>query len=174
MNLTVSSHAIKRAVERFNVSQTKAAEWIRNQLSRAMFISTTIDKYGKPGRLYARGQIGIILHESSDLVVTVMQYTKPTPDVRDKVCIYLTKELRKLERKESSLSRKTRITIAEMTVERSRIVLKRERARSVATINACQALINGIDLHITQLNAELRALRLEKKNVAKSLAVYSA
>ncbi|MCR8997907.1 hypothetical protein [Brevibacillus laterosporus] len=66
-----------------------------------------------------------------------------------------------------------RITIAEMTVERSRIVLKRERARSVATINACQALINGIDLYIAQLNAELRALRLEKKNVAKSLAVYS-
>ncbi|WPS88800.1 hypothetical protein SMD22_07565 [Brevibacillus halotolerans] len=72
------------------------------------------------------------------------------------------------------MSRKTRITIAEMTVERSRIVLKRERARSAATINACQALINGIDLYIAQLNEELRALRLEKKNVAKSLAVYSA
>ncbi|WP_158642189.1 hypothetical protein [Brevibacillus laterosporus] len=72
------------------------------------------------------------------------------------------------------MSRKTRITIAEMMVERSRIVLKRERARSTATINACQVLINGIDLYIAQLNAELRALRLEKKNVAKSLAVYSA
>jgi hypothetical protein len=169
--ITVTQHAIDEAVKDFRVPRQTAEEWIRSNLRKARFITNTISEEGKPSRLFGYQRIAFVLAPEENVVITVYP-ANPKAFLREKVNALVTRELRKIERRERVLERKIALTKAELEIEKAQLQLRLLRARSTATKLACQARINAINEYFTQLDADLLAVKHEKRAVAKTVVAY--
>jgi hypothetical protein len=169
--ITVTRHAIDEAVKDFRVPHRTAEEWIRSNFRKSRFIANIISGEGKPTRLFGYNGIAFAVDPHEDRVITVYPAT-PQTSVRDRVREMVTRELRKIERRERVLERKIALTKAELEIEKAQLQLRLLRARSEATKLACQARINAINEYFTQLDADLLAVKHEKRAVAKTVVAY--
>ncbi|NGQ95455.1 hypothetical protein G3578_09845 [Brevibacillus sp. SYP-B805] len=169
--ITVTQHAIDEAVRDFRVPRQTAEEWVRLNFRKARFIANIISGEGKPTRLFGYNGIAFAVDPHEDCVITVYPAT-PKASVRDKIHEMVTRDLRKIERKESILERRIALTKADLDIEKAALQLRLLRARSLATKLACQARINAINEYFTQLDADLLAVKNEKRAVAKTVVAY--
>jgi len=170
--IAVTQHAIDEAVRDFRVPRQTAEEWIRSNFRKATFIANIISAEGKPTRMFACNRIIFAVAPDEDRVITVYPANQQRPYIREKVSALVTRELRKIERRERIMERRITLTKAELEVEKAALQLRMLRARSEATRLACQARINAINEYYTQLDGDLRAIRDEKRAVAKTVAAY--
>lgn len=170
--ITVTQHAIDEAVKDFRVPRQTAEEWIRSNLRKARFIADIISAEGRPTRLFGYNRIVFALAPVENCVITVYPADQRRPTIREKVETLVTRELRAIERRERVMERRIALTKAELDVERAQLNLRILRARSPATKLACQARINAINEYYAQLDADLLAVKHEKRAVAKTVAAY--
>lgn len=170
--ITVTAHAVEEAVKDFRVPRKTAEEWVRSNFRKSRFIANIISGEGKPTRLFVHDRVIFALAPDEDRVITVYPADQRRPTIRAKVEAMVIRELNAIERKERILERKITLTKAELDVEKAQIKLRMLRARSEATRLACQARINAIDEYYTQLDADLLAVKHEKRAIAKTVAAY--
>jgi hypothetical protein len=169
--VTVTRHAVEEAVKDFRVPHRTAEEWVRSNFRRSRFIANIISGEGKPTRLFGYNGIAFAVDPHENRVITVYPAT-PIVSVRERVREMVAKELRKIERRERVLERKIALAKAELEIEKAQLRLRMLRARSKATKLACQARINAIDEYFTQLDADLLAVKNEKRAIAKTVIAY--
>lgn len=172
MKFTVTHHAIDAAINRFRVDKRIAEEWIRSGFRQARFVADIISEEGNPCRLFAGKHVTFILDARDDRIVTVYPGDAIAPHIRDKVESLITRELRKIERKESATIRRNTIARLELNVERAACILRAEKTRSQSVKLAMKARIAAIDEYLTQLNEDIEKIRHEKRKIAKAVAAY--
>jgi hypothetical protein len=169
--VVVTNHAIERANERFKIAKAQAANWVRQHLNNAKFVSVTTTGEGKEARLFANNGIAFVLDMNEDKVITIYEPYKNAA-ILEKVRLTALRELRKVERYEVKLERMNTLTTAELEVEKAMCKLDLLRARSTAKKNALQARINALQMRIDELNDEIINAKREKSYVAKAVAAY--
>lgn len=172
MKISVSAHAIDEAVKDFRVNRKVAEDWIRSNFRKARHIADVIAEDGNPGRLFAGQHITFILDAQVDRVVTVYPSDSVVSTIRTKVESLVTRELRKIERKESATVKRNQLSRLELNVERAACLLRAEKTRSQSVKLAMQARIAAIDEYLTQLNEDIEKIRHEKRKIAKAVAAY--
>lgn len=172
MKISVSAHAIDEAVKDFRVNRKVAEDWIRSNLRKARFIANIVSEEGRPSRLFAKNHITFILAEDSDTVITIYPSDYTAATIRTKVESLVTRELRKVERRESATIKRNQLTRLELNVERAACLLRAEKSRSQSVKLAMQARIAAIDEYLTQLNEDIEKIRHEKRKIAKAVAAY--
>jgi hypothetical protein len=168
----VSPHAVERAMQRFHVKQENAAKWIRKQYEKATYVADVINAKGEEGRLFASGNVALILHPKKDCVLTVMHLQHPPQKMKLRVLDFLREELRALELREIETERQVSEIREGVADFRTNIERRMKRTRSIATKLACQAVLNGVAEYLTQIEDDVRTVKLEKKAVAKALVAY--
>ncbi|WP_338461636.1 hypothetical protein V5G20_17995 [Brevibacillus borstelensis] len=172
--LCVTDHAAEEAVKDFGIEPSRAASWVAETARKAMFISGRVMGFDrKHSDMYGYNRICFIVRANEKAVTIVTVYpARPGATLRDRVENLLARELRKVESAETKLRRRNERIKAEFNVEIAILKLKMLRARSEATRLACQARINAINEYFTQLDADLLAVKHEKRAVAKTVAAY--
>lgn len=172
--LCVTSHAAEEAVKDFGIMPSLAANWVAETARKAKFISRGVmgaDR--KTCDLYGINRACFIVREKDNTVTIVTVHpARPRAILRDRVEAFVLRELRAIERRERILERRIALTKAELDVEKAELNLRMLRARSESTRLACQARINAINEYYTQLDADLLAVKHEKRAVAKTVAAY--
>lgn len=172
MKIAVTHHAIDKAVSAFRVDKRIAEEWIRSNFRQARFIANIISEEGNPCRLFSGKHVTFILDAQEDRIVTIYPSDTIAPHIRDKVESLISRELRKIERKESATIRRNTISRLELSVERAVCLLRAEKTRSQAVKMAMQARVKAIDEYFAQLDADIENVRHEKRKIAKAVAAY--
>lgn len=147
---SVSSHAKKRASQRFGINPKVADNWINQKMENAVFIADTVDDKGKPARLYASNGVNIIAHISNDIILTVMQ-PRNLSEVSRKLSKFARVELAKQERNQTSELRKIERLKSEIEQEIGVTRAKLLRARSIPTKIACRARIEALEMRYNEL-----------------------
>ncbi|MEV2661822.1 hypothetical protein ABNC42_14815 [Paenibacillus larvae] len=172
MKIEVTHHAVEKAVTSLRINRKIADEWVRSNVRKARYIADIIAEDGTPSRLFAGGKVTFVLDQNRDRVITLYPDTNPASSVRSKVETIVTKELRKVERKERKNQRESKIAKLELAVERATCLLRAEKTRSQSVKLAMAARVAAIDQYIEQLDQDLAEVQAEKRRVAKAAAAY--
>ena len=174
--ISVTKHAINRAIQHFRIDRRVAEEWVRSQFRKATFISEIISDDGKPTKLYAFNRIAFAVVDAdagaANLIVTVYPQNHAVNDIAERVRKLTERELRKAERKERSVSRQVSVEKAKLTVERARCEYNMIITPSRAVIEANKKRIAEIDEKMANLDRMLNEAQREKSAVAKSMVAY--
>ncbi|WP_025846576.1 hypothetical protein [Brevibacillus agri] len=170
----VSQHAAEEYVKDFGGTVEQARSRIGVNIRKATYITEVTGADGKSGTLYAYNGACYIVRYDDDvpIIVTVYKTEPAVTAIRNKVYELVTKELRKIERKERDTERRVAIKKAELAVEVAQINLRKVRSRSASVRAACQARINALNAAIAELDAELRGVVGDKRAIAKTVAAY--
>jgi len=174
VRVRITQHAAEEYVNDFGGTVEQARGRIGTYIRRASFVSDIIGIDGKPGKLFAYDSTCFIVRMDGETpwVVTVYKTEPVVPVIRDKVCDLVTKELRRIERKERETERRVAIEKAEISVEVAQVNLRMVKSRSESVKAACQAKINALNAEIAKLDADLSAVVGEKRAIAKTVAAY--
>lgn len=172
MKITVSKHAIDRAVQHFRVDRRVAEDWVRSQFRKATYISDIISDDGKPTRLFAFNRIAFAVADAADFIMTIYPQHHAVTEISQKVRKVIERELRNAERKERSVARRVSVAKAKLAVERAECEYRMTVTPSQAVIAANTARIAQIDEEIAELDRELDEAKRAKSSVAKSLVAY--
>lgn len=171
-SISVSQHAIDRAIQNFRVDRRVAEEWVRSQFRKATFVSEVISDEGKPTRLYAFNRIAFAVADTADVIMTIYSRNYALPELSDKVQRLIERELRRAERMEQSVARRVSVEKAKLAIERAKCEYNMTITPSRSVIAANTARITEIDEELTKLDAELMDAKKAKSSVAKSLVAY--
>ncbi|MFK4473744.1 hypothetical protein ABH897_003475 [Paenibacillus sp. RC73] len=172
MKISVSQHAIDKAISAFRVDKRIAEEWIRSGLRQARFVASVVSEEGKPSRLFAKNHVTFIVAPDQDAVITLYPSDQVAAPIRSKVEALVMRELRRIERKEVATMKRNTIAKLELAVERASCLLRAEKSRSQSVKLAMQARVSAIDEYFTQIDADIENIRHEKRKVAKAVAAY--
>jgi hypothetical protein len=117
MKVSVSKHAIDRAVDRFRLNPIVAAQWVKDNVERASFIANIIGSDGRPCRLFAFQRAAFILADTTDYVLTVYSQHNVESSLKLKVHAIISRELAKAERQERTATHKANVARAKLEVE---------------------------------------------------------
>jgi gamma-glutamylcyclotransferase (GGCT)/AIG2-like uncharacterized protein YtfP len=171
-SIKMSTHANSRANQRFNLSKTEALECFRDTLKKARYLGVVSDKYGSEGKLYTINKIAIITTLDLAEIKTVYRREDVTikyEPIRKKMCEFHDKELRKLNRRESSMVKKLELLKLETQVEIAQLNLRLHKTRSQAVKNVCKARANAINERIHEIESEINQIRKDRNTITKSI-----
>jgi len=168
--IKLSSHAYKRANERFNMDENRAPGYFRDVLRKAKRIGLHKDKYGNDSVVYAYGRIAVYVEPDLSEIKTVLkQHSIVYEPIKSTVAELHAKELRKIERTERARIRKLEQEELKANVEIASAKLRMHKTRSESVRMACQAHINGIEQYIEQLKSEITEIQASKRQLCKSM-----
>ena len=173
MKIGVAQHAVDKAVAAFRVDKRVADDWIRSNFRKARYVADIVSEDGKPTRLFAKGAVTFAVAPNEDFVITIYENVTPDSIIREKVEALLTRELRKIERKEAAEIRRSTLARLELNVERATCILRAEKSRSKSVKLSMQARIAAIDEYYAQIDADIEKIRAEKRRIAKAVAAYT-
>lgn len=172
MKITVSQHAVDRAIQHFRVDRRVAEEWVRSNAKKAEFIANIMAEDGKPCRLFAFQRITFIFAEVTDFIITLYPQDFVVTEIHAKIRRAVERELAKAERQEKT-------AVQRYNVERARIKLEQAQCRyrmavtpSAKVIAANERKIAELADKLAQLDRELTEVKRAKTRVAKSVARY--
>src|SRR5699024_6065080 len=150
-----TKHAIERAELRFGIAPEVAAEWFNDLMRKAKYVAAN----GKNGLVYQVDDIRLVVDGMTSAIITVhdslsADFLKPV----------LERELRKLKREYTRLTRRLELEYAEALQEIADMAVNRARARNPKTrtliegrIAEKQAYADGIVGRIERLQDEWQA-----------------
>jgi hypothetical protein len=170
----VSQHAIDRAVERFSIAPDKAEQWIRDNVKKARYVSTTVsaEDGGRESRLFVWQRVAYVMDMHIDRVITIYSQHHAPSTLSQRVQALLNRELTKAERKEAAAVRKADIERKELAVERARAEYRMTVTPSAAVIKLNTKRIKAIDARLAEIDAEIMAVKKEKSAIARGLIAY--
>ncbi|MGG3890190.1 hypothetical protein [Metabacillus fastidiosus] len=169
-SIVMSDHAYLRSSERFNMDKVKALPYFRSVLSKARKIGITVDKDGKENILYASGRIAV--HVSLDLkvIVSVNKHESVTYEPMKRIFIEIhAKELRKLNKRKNTCSRRLEETILESNIKIAELKLRIHKTKSPSVKISCAANIKAIEIYIDELKEEIRNIQDNIRQLSRSM-----
>lgn len=171
--LEITKHAIDEAVSKFGKQRKLAEGWIRSNFAKAKYLGDILSDDGKgTRRLYAYNRIAFVLDPEVDRLVTVYPRKSAAPQLSHRINDIIAKEIRKAERKERALEKRTKLTVADLRVELAHLERRKVRTKSDAVRLATQARINAVNERIDELEAELVAVKQERSTLLKGAVMY--
>jgi hypothetical protein len=169
--ISMSDHAFKRADQRFGITdRSKALSEFRQKLKHAKIIGTVKDDYGNDCYLYGAGKTAIVIATDEPLIITVYRQDGITYDpLKRKVAELHAKEFRKLQRTEIARVRRLETVKLEADLEIAECKYRIHKTRSASVRIACQGRINAVNMHVCELENEIKQIQSTKKSVAKSM-----
>lgn len=168
---SATSHAIKRARERFNVrgSDVQVTEWLAHKLDAASFIGCIPDDSGKMRRAYTSGKVVIFVAIADNAIITVRE-ASVQKEWRGVIERLADKELRKHKRRALAEERKLLELRSQMETEVCELRSAALGARSDAKRNACHARVNALTMRITEVERDINRVRRDVLKAAESYA----
>ncbi len=171
--ITVTPHAIRRAVDHFGVKQEAAALYVVNRVLKSTLVdSNVLSDDGNPGRLFAHQGVAYVIAPDSDTVITLYPQTLAPEELRESVEKTLIRELRKAQRKEAAEIKRLSIAKAELAVERAEAELRKLKTNSKRVFEKLTDRIAEIDVEITGINESIRRVTREKTTFAKGVCAF--
>jgi len=173
-DLKIDKHAVKRAIERFNVKPDDAEKWVRRTFSKAMFVTDVKNDDGRTIHLYAYREITFIYWPQTNAIKTVFPSTRRTPlIIRDKIVNLFRKELRSLERQRAALIARAERGKAEINAEIGYWQDELKRARGGRRL-AIKARIEALEIALIDIEREVKEIDGNVKAVALALVSHQA
>jgi len=150
-----TKHAIERAELRFGIAPESAINWFNDLMRKAKYVAAN----GKNGLVYQADDIRLVVDGMTNAIITVhdslsADFLKPT----------LERELRKLKREYTRLTRKLELEYAEALQEIGDMAVNRAKARNPKTrgliesrIAEKQAYADGVARRIERIQDEWQA-----------------
>ncbi|TCJ00011.1 hypothetical protein [Cytobacillus praedii] len=168
--ITLTSHCLLRAKERFKMDEPSAIGYFRSKLSTAKKIGLVISEDGSPCILYANGRVGMYVSLDHTEMKTVIKHESVTYEpIKSKVAELHAKEFRKIARKETTYKRRLENSILEVNLEIANLELRKHRTRSISVKNACEARIAALRLHIKEKEDEIEEIIATRRQIARSM-----
>jgi len=168
--IVMSDHGYLRSSERFNMDRSNALPFFRGQLKLSKKIGITKGEDGSESILFANGRIAIYVTLDLKVIKSVAKYQLVTYEpIKTKVAELHAKEIRKLERAERATVRKLEVEELRVNVEIANAKLRMHKTRSESVKMACNAHIKGLEQYIEQLKNEVEEVRVNKRQVCKSM-----
>lgn len=172
----ISTHATQRAIERLKVKDMSTANSkIKTLLRDAECIGEVKKNDKDKSILFAKDNVGIYLTTDLTVIKTVLPHYDNTDTrfVKSKISTFLQKELNKLNRLEKrkvnylkELKLVTNIEIAELEYEI-------HKSKDSVFKNVAMARIEAIKQSIQEYSEELNEIKVQSKQMSKSLVAYS-
>jgi hypothetical protein len=172
MKVSVSKHAIERAVDRFRINPVAAAQWIKDNVERASFIANIIGSDGRACRLYAFQRAAFILADTSDYVLTVYSQHSVEPTLKEKVRAIISRELAKAERQERTATHKANVARARLEVEIAECNYRMYVTPSKTVIAANVKQLERISDQMAVIDVKLTEIKRKKAEIARSIVAY--
>lgn len=170
--VVITSHAEKRAIQRFNVQTEYARVWINTNLQRAQFVGYIEGDDGKVSRLFGYNRIAFVLEEQINKVITIYPRKDISQTIAGKVQAIIAKELRKADRTVRALDRRLTLKRADLRLDLAETERRLLRTRSDAVRLACKARINALEEELRLIDEELAKKRRERSTLIKDVVAY--
>lgn len=153
--ISVSQHAIDRAIQHFRVDRRVAEDWVRSQFRKAAFVSEILSEDGRPTLLYAFNRIAFAVGVTDNVIATVYPQNYAVTELATKVHRLISRELRKAEQTVRGVERRVSVAKAKLAVERAKCEYNMMITPSKAVIAANSLRLTEIDEELAKLDAEL-------------------
>jgi hypothetical protein len=171
--IIVTTHAQERAIERFELKNTKPSEvskYIKKNLVRAEYVGSVTCTDGSESELFVNGLMGFHLTPDFSKVKTIIKIHKvPSSPISDKVKSMIHKEFRKLDRSEKARRKKLELFKREAQVEISHLKLKEYKTKSQPVKFSCKARITALEMRKQELENQLLQTKIDKRQVINTL-----
>lgn len=168
-------HAIAQVVDRFGIEESKASNWLTEQVSRAKFITMTESERGQT-RMFSKDGNVFILDEVNDVVITAYpsdaRREVEAKELHELVTRSVMREFRRFEKQAEKLVRRNTITVAKIDLEIAELQLKILRARIGDKINEMKQRCETLNVTKEKLELEITEVKRKKKQMARGVALY--
>ena len=174
-DIKLSHHAYENAIERFSLEETERNEvekYIRNNLLESEYIGSTTCTDGNEGHMFVNGKQCYQLTLDLKTIYTVYTIDNKIPysPIRSKLKEVMRKEFNKLDRREHAKLKRLELMEYEVASEISDLKLRHYKTKSQSVKLSCQARINALEISLSELREEIQQLKMDKRQVAKTLA----
>ncbi|EGL17499.1 MULTISPECIES: hypothetical protein [unclassified Paenibacillus] len=176
--LEITSHAIERAKERFNIlNELDIVNMCKTIIKTGVYIGEITCEKGNKSHLFASGKKGAIISQDLSKVVTVIEYRRGhIPDLDKKnplhnklVALYHS-EMKRLTKLEQSLLKKLKETKLYNDIEIAELNLKLYKTRSEKTKKEVEQRIAEIKNKFEEQEFAMKQIESDKRIIAKSMA----
>jgi hypothetical protein len=170
--VSVTQHAIDRAVEHFRIDRSQANNFIIDNLRKAAFVDTVFEDDGRVTRMFGYKRMVFVLDVAEDVVITVFPQHQANASVLDPVQKVLIRALKAAQRKEKAEEKRITVAKAQLAIRRAECEIRKAKTESVKVRALMDAEIAEINAEIAKLDRELAEVKREKKNLCKSIVAY--
>ncbi|EGI2114755.1 hypothetical protein FH832_002817 [Listeria monocytogenes] len=174
-NAKVATHAVDRLFEHFGIDKSQGANWVRQNLAKAKFLTVTEDENGRPARIFARDGVVFAVAVDADFVFTVHPAGHENENVlamKKEIEKLAIRKLKEIDRREKAVTRKNTILIAKVDVKLAELSLRLLRARKAEVVSELKSEIKQLNETKEQLSKEIAEIKQSKKHIAKGVALY--
>lgn len=173
--IDASSHAIKRAKERFtgweNYNDSQVLGNLRKMLKTSTYAGEVVDEQRKTSHMFVSEKKAIYLSEDLKDINTVMYHSQVSYTPLKRVLLDLhRKEIRKLTRKEKARLKKLDILKDDCSIELAILNRRMKRTRSESVKNQCMIRTKAIEQTLNEYESEIIEIQNEKRVITRSLA----
>ncbi|MEK5395974.1 hypothetical protein [Paenibacillus sp. FSL K6-2859] len=173
MTWTASSHAAKRAIERFGVSPDNVDAWFNEKLTSARYVCNTVDDDGSEARLFVNGKTMFFAALYEDIVKSV-RYASRTQLAADCIAELAEKELRKRQVRALEAERSYANKKAQLEARRIDINIAILRTKSAARIANLTAELTKVEAELCEVLAAVKRAKRELTSYAEGYVSITA
>ncbi|GAA0395898.1 hypothetical protein [Paenibacillus motobuensis] len=165
----LSSHALRRVIERFGIERNQALKWANQHMADAEYVCNSLAEDGTYGRLFAKSGTIFITDLIDDVILTVCKARIPEP-VTSLVAAAVGREVKRKEvevLKAEQAALMKRLPLEQEAVELRLAIAK---SRSESRRNALTARMNAVELQIREINTEISREKRELTLLAQGYA----
>lgn len=174
--LKISSHAVKRSIERFNRKDaTDAFNYCKCLLGSAKYMGLSVCEFGNKSHLYQAGRVAIHLDINLSEIVTLYQIDKKTyiPEeipfpLKNKLVKLYEVEINKYKRQENRMNKQLEEMKLNLNLEIAQLQLKIHRTKSAAVKNSCLARIKAISEYLMENELEIKSVQDTMRRVTRA------
>ncbi|OMC96244.1 hypothetical protein MKX34_24065 [Paenibacillus sp. FSL R5-0636] len=173
MTWLASTHAAKRAVERFGITHDNVNTWFNEKLTSARYVCNTVDDDGSEARLFVNGKIMFFAALYEDIVKSV-RYASRTQMAADCIAELAEKELRKRQVKALEAERSYADKKAQLETRRIDINIAILRTKSAPRIANLTASLAEVEAELCEVLAAVKRAKRELTSFAEGYVSITA
>jgi hypothetical protein len=173
---TVTQHAIKRAVERLEITAEHAANHLLQLMQTAYYNGDTPNHHGKIANVYDHHKTRTRIIVEDNKIVTV--YKVPELDAPkqtvfiDDIKRLVARKFTKAKRQFTKQRRSLEIELAELNIEVARLRLNQAKARSPKVQSSIQTKVDELMTQVSRIESEIKKACEQFSEIQRGAEAY--
>lgn len=172
--ITVTQHAVSRAICRMGATHKNAEQLIRDNLRQARMVDDAVISKEYPTsarRMFAHKGYVFIVAQDEDTVITVLK-VEPSTEIRSEMEKHAQRIITRIKKEASREIRRLSLKRGELAVQLAETELKHLRTNVTRLKRRFDDEIAKLRAEITQLSEEIEAINIERTAKLKAVSAY--